>query len=147
MRTLIWVKGFCVLSDKEITIMDISTLKALQESILHWKENLARAKAEKWDDVHIHAEDCALCKMFSTHTEDTCVGCPVADKAGEASCNNTPYYDVRHSLVAIRETERAMKQRLIPPTPKALQARKTIAFAYIKDEVAFLESLLPKKEN
>ncbi len=74
------------------------TLKALEESIEHWRQNLA---AESPFDANTDGGCCALCIEFNSHMatgRKGCSGCPVAECTGIAECNLTPYYTARSAL-------------------------------------------------
>lgn len=69
--------------------MDELTLKALKDSIAHWKEN---CEAIDPDDVSTSAKDCALCEMFNPNVlEFSCGRCPVALRTGLDTCSGSPY--------------------------------------------------------
>jgi hypothetical protein len=68
--------------------MDDRTLAALDASILHWEQNAA---AKKPGDASCGPDDCALCDVFNDGSFETCRGCPVFERTGEALCADTPY--------------------------------------------------------
>jgi len=68
--------------------VDDRTLAALDASILHWERN---AVAKKPDDASCGPDDCALCDVFNDGSFETCRGCPVFERTGEALCADTPY--------------------------------------------------------
>lgn len=101
--------------------MNKETLKALRESIAHWKR-LATGKRREGE--HIGTRDCALCNLFLAKQ---CVGCPVAKSTGTFGCVETPYGKAAAA--------RAMHGFDSPEFKSA--ARK---------ELAFLQSLLPERK-
>ena len=103
-------------------MMDSKTLDALKASIAHWQENLAKAKAGK--RFELGSSECALCGLFA---EDDCNGCPVKDKTKIFGCIGTPYYKVRNVLLYRRQSGDLAEAT--------------------KDEVEFLQSLLPPEEK
>lgn len=66
--------------------MTPEALKALNESIEHWK----RMRDDRERGESPSATDCALCRQFSN-----CIGCPVADEVGVDGCQDTPFEDAR----------------------------------------------------
>jgi len=98
--------------------MNKTTLKALKGSIKKW-ELIVSGVGEDLGD-----ENCPLCKRFA-HKENTCAGCPVAEKAGRF-CERTPY---------IPWTNYVGGYGAKADTPK----KKLLARAELK----FLKSLLP----
>lgn len=106
--------------------MKPATLKALKQSIAHWRR-LATGKEKQWEEPN--AEHCALCTRFLKSA--LCYGCPVKERSGKRECNGTPYVDAYHAWSAWKWNE---DEQLEP-------AFRTAA----KKQLAFLESLLPKK--
>ena len=102
--------------------MNTKTLKALKQSIAHWKR-LATGKREDYEDIGIH--DCALCQIFF---EDGCDGCPVMKKTGEQSCKRTPY----------TEAAEAEDEFSLDSTEFHAEAKRMLEF---------LKSLLPRKRK
>ena len=110
--------------------MNKATRNALQKSIKHWEENLAKAEAETLTKNDIGSHNCALCARFNT-TEvckrTTPKGkverCPVAVATGQANCDGSPWEDIRTTVFY------GFKQNIINHT---------------KRELEFLESLLPE---
>lgn len=103
-----------------IKAMKPETLTALQESIEHWKR-LSAGNTKSGETTG--PKHCALCNEF-INKNDVCNGCPIMNVTGMDGCSGTPY----------RNAEAKMKmygQR----SPEF----KTAA----KEELAFLESLLP----
>lgn len=107
--------------------MNVQTEAALRASIEHWKENLM---AETFQEVNIGILNCPLCKIFWA---DYCVDCPVFLMSKQKYCEGTPYYSCSglYSLWRAAFTEDGK-----------IQAR-TAFRAAAKDEIDFLESLLP----
>ena len=100
--------------------MKAKTLKALRKSIAHWKR-LATGKRHTGEDVGpFH---CALCEMFF-HEED-CRGCPVRERTGKSTCQDSPYHDAWEAAELTSLDSASFKKK-----------------AAI--ELAFLKSLLPK---
>jgi len=58
--------------------------RALNDSVLHWQDNVNRAKAGL--PLRIGAFYCALCDYHAS-----CKTCPVALHTGEMMCQGTPY--------------------------------------------------------
>lgn len=116
--------------------MNPKTLKALKESIAHWK----RMKQDPKCGDEPAGWDCALCRRFNSfcHTfggERYAFGgerCPVAAAAGSLNCSNTPYSSARDAWYYYHE--QGGKTRL--------RQWRTAA----QREIDFLESLLPKKK-
>ena len=78
--------------------MNKRTLKALKESIAHWKRmrNYTKKDISKLDEEieEPYCSDCPLCGLFINKRDDMwseCVGCPVANRAGNTGCVGTPY--------------------------------------------------------
>lgn len=105
--------------------MEAATLKALNESIEKWERN---AVAETPDGYVVGADDCALCDMF---WETNCRGCPVMSKSGQKGCVCTPYVIASAARIAWANN----------PSDATLRAA---AHAAARDEVTFLQSLLPE---
>ncbi len=64
--------------------------KALEKSIIHWKEN---RDAKGLLDTSISSDDCALCDAFLNleGAGEMCERCPIAKQTGVEQCSNTPY--------------------------------------------------------
>ena len=101
-------------------MMNTKTLDALKASIVHWQENLAKAKAG--ERFELGPSECALCRLFFFVGD--CDGCPVKDKTGYGGCVGTPYHKVRSVLLYRRQSGDDLAEAT-------------------KDEVEFLQSLLP----
>lgn len=103
--------------------MNPATLKALKQSIAHWKR-LSTGKRRLGERVG--ASQCALCSLF-LHIH-SCKGCPVADKVERSGCSLTPYGHARdaHDAYGI-------------DSPEFKAAAKV--------ELKFLQSLLPKQRT
>lgn len=104
--------------------MNAQTLKALKSSIAHWKR-LAAGKRRLGEGIG--ANSCALCRLF-LGKQITCRGCPVSKHTGEKTCVGTPYWRAEQA----GETYGLDSERF------KLEAAK---------ELAFLESLLPKRRK
>jgi hypothetical protein len=113
--------------------MDPETLEALQGSIEHWRENVALVEAGKMP--LIGAIHCALCLEFNSgeDQEENCTGCPVMERTGKDSCEESPYTQV--------SARRDLVLRATSPTMQRLEWADLLAAC--KAELAFLESLLP----
>ena len=98
------------------------TLKALKQSIAHWKR-LATGKRREGERTGVH--DCALCVLFF---RTDCAGCPVAQKVNRIGCSNTPYVNANDAYY---------DTGLDSPEFKAAA----------KVELEFLQSLLPKQRT
>ncbi len=71
--------------------MDRTTLKALRESIAHWRRlYLGKARAGGAP----HGSDCALCEAF-LYKNSNCKGCPVYAKTRKGLCAGSPYSKAR----------------------------------------------------
>lgn len=109
--------------------MTPSTLKALKASIAHWRR-LATGKRRLFERPA--AEDCALCAKFCRQLVNqwgrisgTCDGCPVKNRTGRNTCLGTPYKAARNKWLIYGADSPEFK-------------------AAAKEELEFLESLLPK---
>lgn len=75
---------------------------------------LRKTIAEKWEPLangKTTAADCALCEEFITDRE-FCTKCPVAIRAGELGCTNTPYMrieGIRGSTQFIQSAKRELR--------------------------------------
>jgi hypothetical protein len=109
--------------------MSPCVLLALRESIAHWKRMLVGKErpGERPD-----GRWCSLCKLFDEGEYGECLACPVRQKTGFRGCHGSPYwraFAAYHAFCSGRpDTEREWK----------------IA---AKLQIAFLESLLPKKRK
>jgi hypothetical protein len=104
--------------------MEAETLKALEESIKHHKENLKHAKKEDYSQIELGASQCALCKMFGIFVLGLCSNCPVYEKTRVTCCKQTPYQDLVEAY-DLKEWEDFIQ--------------------FEKQEIHFLKSLLPKE--
>jgi hypothetical protein len=66
-------------------------IKATKESIAKWDRNSRVRKVEKY---LVGSDNCPLCVSYR-HNE--CEGCPIAEKAGDIYCRDTPYADAEHA--------------------------------------------------
>jgi hypothetical protein len=107
--------------------MDEPTIRALRESIQHWREN---ERAAMPGDASAQSDDCALCQKFKA---DYCLGCPVEGYTGKKYCGLTPYEDASIALHAWWKA----------PSKQTRDAFHAAARA----EREFLESLLPEGEK
>ena len=107
--------------------MNTRTLRALEDSIKHWEDNVLSAKASEY--FRLGANVCPLCRLFNIDREMACEGCPVKDQTGEAFCRETPYAAVYNA-----------RSRFYPgskPNQDLIDA--------CEKELDFLKSLLPKE--
>jgi len=110
--------------------MEKQTVRAIWGSIEKWVKII---RLEGWDE---QANNCPLCALFYTKRKNHCLGCPIFLATGARYCRNTPYdnWDIhQEGWHPIPNFERS----IICPTCLPL-ARK---------ELAFLQSLLPKRER
>jgi hypothetical protein len=118
--------------------MNPETLKALQESIVHWEENLNKVKrGDKLLLLDIHGEKCALCVRFSRgvhsntfscglqHPDHSTEYCPITLATGESACQNTPWEKISEE---IRNGCGDIKKIILP---------------LVKKQLTFLKSILP----
>ena len=112
--------------------MNLRTKVALEESIIKWKHNY---KARTVDELKFAANDCPLCALFRNgYGKDSCIQCPVKlSHYGNRGvhCKNTPYESI---VEHVRETSNVYEEVVSSPLR-----------ALIKEEIEFLESLLPDK--
>lgn len=113
--------------------MNPIAIKALQDSIKHWEENLA---VKHPDDIKLGGEHCACCLAFHTcgNEDNHCPGCPVAE-AGHEGCMGSPYFD---AVDAAYDWKTLVGSRL-----SAIKAKKEWQKA-AQAEIDFLKSLLPE---
>lgn len=79
--------------------MTPKTKRALQESIVHWEDNLNLAKKRLLTREDISSYSCPLCRVFED--ESGCKGCPVSEKTGCGNCRYTPWYAVSEALSSL----------------------------------------------
>ena len=104
--------------------MNNKTLKALKESIEHWKENVQKAKSGNLVSYDISGDKCPLCKLFVNYESHPCGRvCPVKRYGG---CYLSPWGVVVDILDS--------------------KSHKGIVKA-CENELAFLKSLLPKQRK
>ena len=101
----------------------------LEESILHWADNVA---AETPEGASVLARDCALCAVYYYYWEDSCGLCPVALHTGKNGCRGTPYGDA----------DEAYDDWLCEPSSPIAKAAFHDA---AQTELDFLKSLRPKE--
>lgn len=107
--------------------MNTKTLKALKQSIAHWKR-MEAGRRKRGEGIGIR--HCALCKEFL----GPCFGCPVEQRTGESNCIGTPYVPAWNAAYKNGSNSR--------PDFSSMQFH-----AAAKKERRFLESLLPKKRK
>ena len=107
--------------------MHTITLKALEDSIKHWEDNVRSARFGMY--IPLGASQCPLCKLFNIDREAACEGCPVKSHTGKPFCQGTPYGKV----ASIKNDS------VLGPQPN----QKLIAWC--EKELNFLKSLLPKE--
>ena len=105
--------------------MDKATLKALKESIKHWKRIIEGV------DVRWKSNQCALCEEFLTPGY-TCDGCPVKKKTKQDLCEGTPYVKFVQDAALFFGIGIKGRPNLI---------------SLATDELNFLKSLLPKENE
>lgn len=106
--------------------MTTVALKALKLSIAHW-QRLASGNRKRGEKPI--TKNCALCALFIEQDGDaSCEGCPIFESTEERFCNGTPY------RIAYRSSD---DHGLDSP----------LFHAAARKELAFLKSLLPKKET
>lgn len=74
--------------------MNVDQRIALQESIEHWRENVARHA--RGEEMEVGREHCACCAYSDALCGEECGGCPIAQYTGTDNCYRTPYYEVIH---------------------------------------------------
>lgn len=118
--------------------MNAATLKALKESIAHWK----RMRAKPSIIERPISDDCPLCRLFFKDELLThCAGCPVMDKTDKSGCVGTPYddaYEAWHSLDLPNTYD-------YPPSWIVIVLSTWRRLALL--EIKFLQSLLPVKRK
>ena len=83
----------------------MSIKEALDNSILHWQDNLERVGF--YFLPRISGEDCDLCKLFARlYSLKSCEGCPVYEKTGAIACEKTPYTKVRILVKSMQDDEK-----------------------------------------
>ena len=95
--------------------------KALEKSILHWKE-MREQEAPK---IEPDGDSCALCQV-----EQACGRCPVYLSTRKMFCNDTPYKNAYFAFVRWRNA-----------TAEAARKARIKWRREAKKEIAFLESL------
>lgn len=110
--------------------MSKEVLKALQESIEHWKENVKAAR--KGEPLKIYSDDCPLCILRDKKGKTCGKMCPIAKRVGadefsRNGCSETPWHNV------------ALTYDMNPNRAELVKA--------CKEELRFLRSLLPKKRR
>ena len=103
--------------------MHSKTLTALKQSIKKWERIIKKTGADKGID------NCFLCQLF--YINNSCIGCPVAEKSKIIKCKRTPYtkWDRHQKKTHYNET--------------IIECKTCEKFA--KQELKFLISLLPKR--
>ena len=111
--------------------MKKATLEALEGGIRKWQRIVRSPKAK--DDGY---NNCPLCALFAD--DGGCVRCPVGINTGRSQCDAPPYQLwLRHVRYCSASTDYPLYR--YPGCKTCL----TLA----KQELAFLESLLPKKRR
>lgn len=111
--------------------MDKDALTALKSSIEKWKKN---SRVRDINNAKIGAENCPLCNLY-LNTLKSCERCPVYSKTGKKYCENTPFDSIDYFSSILDSSEKLNSSQM-------KEFRKVA-----KQEVKFLESLLPKEEN
>jgi hypothetical protein len=117
--------------------MDEITLKALDDSIKHWEENV---KARTPSDADVWSSGCALCTIFYAK-KDECDGCPVKAVSGEDNCRNTPWDYARNALTGWRNV-RALHESNIATQKDVADAKRRWVEAATA-ELNFLKAIRP----
>lgn len=100
----------------------MTQIKALEESIKHWRENLVAVQNNL--DLDISPESCECCSQWFLKN---CEGCPIAIKARSLFCDGTPYDRVADLAGDI--------------TPNSSEEEWNTLASAVEDEVKFLEDL------
>lgn len=122
-------------------------VKALEESIQHWKENLA---AESPLQASTSSQECALCQIYLGDYPTFCAGCPVSDHTGVRTCRNTPYDSADKSLTEWEDAAKALgdsswAMSVASNTQRFKTARDNFR-THAKAEIEFLEMLLAREK-
>ena len=114
---------------KQMEPMLPSARRALRSSIAHWKRMLA---GKERPGEAPNGWWCSLCELFDEGGHGECSACPVRQKTGQRCCLGSPYWRANEAYHArgsgYPDAEREWK-------------------AAAKRQIAFLESLLPRKES
>jgi hypothetical protein len=102
------------------------TLRALRESIAHWKRMLA---GKERPGEQPNGWWCSLCTLFNWDGDGGCSACPVRQKTGLRCCQGSPYWRAHYAYHTRGSS-----------CPDTEREWRTAA----KLQIAFLESLLPK---
>jgi len=109
---------------------------ALVASYHKWRQNLENIKDKEgqWVDKELYRYcvfDCPLCFHFAMQGAYGCGGCPIKEKTGVRSCQDTPYQRIYIEVSPNNETRSKIyvTKELITQT---------------RNEVQFLGSLIPK---
>ena len=109
--------------------MKSKTLKALKESIEHWKRIVSDTRLP---DESIYGDDCPLCALHFernvSNDDNQCKGCPVKERTGQPHCHGSPWFDV---CILEKYGEEDSPQFRVAA----------------RAELKFLRSLLPKREK
>lgn len=87
--------------------MKKKTREALDESILHWEDNLRRAKAGTLTKTDILGMNCSLCQRFAQggyRCERRGEPCPVFAATDVKDCQGSPWVRVRGVLPSADNT-------------------------------------------
>lgn len=107
--------------------MDEKTLTALKESIEKWEK---RAAGDHTLPLGVHA--CPLCVLNVLRT-GTCNKCPIFEKTGEHSCENTPYVNyVDNATNANAQRELDFLKSLLPAEEANEEARPSFGWIDLK---------------
>ena len=113
---------------------------ALLQSIEHWRAIVKKCEDED-PKIDIGPKHCSLCEKFfpwgdGEHDEQLdCAGCPVKERTGKPRCRGTPYDKFEFLLSDVEDEENVVYQAWTRLTKAA------------KEELEFLESLLPEEEK
>lgn len=93
--------------------------EALERSIEKWRRN-----ADNPLQATVGSDTCPLCHE---HLGNDCLGCPVAERTGKESCEDTPYYNAATEIWRVGQD----------PTPENIRRARDAC----QREVEFLEGL------
>lgn len=128
--------------------MNAATLRALKQSIAHWKR-LVKTTPGPLATETPYADECPLCKLFLPSLKDKgpkekdCLGCPVFESGylnQRKHCSNTPYREAESAWWHVVSSGPIMQ--MISGTYFHERWKEQA-----KTELLFLQSLLPVKRK